>query len=130
MKARDDGFSLVEVLIAITLIGFIALSVAPMFVIASRSNLSASHLGTCSALAMKRMELLRTTTLSSLSVGGSLTSDVAGYASTENGDFVVRWRISDLSDPPDGKLIEVRSLSLRPSIGPNKQITFMTSRVP
>jgi len=130
MRARQDGFSLIEVLVAIIVIGFVALSVAPMFMIASRSNKSAAHVGQCSALAMERMEILRRTNSGSLAVGGSLTTNTAGYVDTTQADFVVRWRITAAVDPAAGKQIDVRSISLHPSMGPDKQVTFSSLRVP
>ena len=130
MRGRQTGFSLVAVLVAITIIGFVSLAVAPMFVLASRSNQSAAQVGRCSALAMERMEQLRGTVLNNLVAGGSLAGNASGYVDTTQTGFVVRWRITDVVAPAGGKLIEVRSVSLRPSLGPGKQVTFAVLRVP
>lgn len=131
MSTRSSGgFSLIEVLVAISLIGFISLAVVPMFVLGSRSNLAAAQIGTCSALAMERMERLRVAKMATLVAGGSLTTSMTGYSDTANGGFAVRWRISGLTDPAGGKQIEVRAISLRAALGPDKQVTFVTTRVP
>ena len=51
MDARSDGFSLVEVLLGLSLISTILLSAVPMFLYASQVNASGGTMGNASALA-------------------------------------------------------------------------------
>lgn len=61
-RRRDEGFSLVEVLVAIVLTSIIALGVAQMFILAVRTNLAARHQTSTTVLAAQKMEALRSLT--------------------------------------------------------------------
>jgi prepilin-type N-terminal cleavage/methylation domain-containing protein len=61
-RRRDEGFSLVEVLVAMVLTSIIALGVAQMFVLAVRANLAARHQTSTTVLAAQKMEALRSLT--------------------------------------------------------------------
>lgn len=58
-QSRDDGFTLVEVLVAIILLAIMALGVAQMFVLAVRTNQAARHQTSTTILAAQKMEQLR-----------------------------------------------------------------------
>jgi prepilin-type N-terminal cleavage/methylation domain-containing protein len=59
---RDDGFTLVEVMVAIVLVAVMALGVAQMFVLAVRTNQAARHQTSTTILAAEKMEQLRSLT--------------------------------------------------------------------
>ncbi len=129
-QARSDGFTVLEVLVALFVIGLVLLSVTPMFVHASRANAGGADLGSCGALAMERMETLRRVDFASLSVGGDLDSDVTDFFDTSHAGFVVRWEISNAAAPANARRIAVRATSLRATAGRSKQSTLVTLRVP
>lgn len=61
-RTRDEGFTLVEVLVAIILVAVMSLGVAQMFVLAVRTNLAARHQTSTTILAAQKMEQLRSLT--------------------------------------------------------------------
>ncbi len=111
---RENGFTLVEVLLALFLIALGMLAVAPMFVYATQGNAVGGDYGSMGAIAVERLELLRGTDYydSSLAAGGSLSSNVTGYFDDSDPDFLVRWRIADDVTRADTKLIVVRAIAL------------------
>jgi prepilin-type N-terminal cleavage/methylation domain-containing protein len=120
----SKGFSLVEILIAILLLGLSLIAVVPLFLQATRSNASAAEIGTLGALASQRMELLRQIPFGNLTAGGSLTTNQTGYFDGSDPDFILRWRITDDATPPTIKTIDVRIVALRAPIGLPKEITM------
>ena len=121
-KSRN-GFSLIEVMIAIVILTVGLLSLAQMMVVATNANAVAGRLTASSALAKQQLELLKAapfyTNPANPSVGamnplllsgGDLDSNDAGYFQLYNADgqpvapgggslFVVRWQIDRLVDP-------------------------------
>jgi prepilin-type N-terminal cleavage/methylation domain-containing protein len=126
-KAR--GFSLVEVLVALFLISLGVLAAAPMFIYAMQGNAVGADLGTVGAVAVERMELLRSSNYGALTAGGSLTSNVTGYFDNSNPAVTVRWTITDDTvGPVTVKTITVRAITNRQVVGERKEITMTTSR--
>jgi len=131
-RNRDDsrrGFTLLEVVIALTIMAVGLIATAPLFVLASRQNAGGGDMGQVGALAVERMERLRGLNFFSLANGGDLDSNVAGYSDTADPDFDVRWVISNSPAPPTGmKVIVVRSVAKRRVIGRAKQATLTLRR--
>jgi len=117
-----EGFSLIEVMIAIVILTVGLLSLAQMMVVATNSNALAGRMTASAALAKQQLELLKAAPYYSpptpaignlngvLAEGGDLDSNVAGYFQLYNADgepvdpgvgslFVVRWEIERLVDP-------------------------------
>ena len=133
MSARDrssraSGFTLLEVLVALVLIGVGVLAAAPMFVYAMQGNAVAADFGSVGAIAVERMELLRSQEYGTLAPGGSLTATVNGYSDTSNPDYVVRWQIVDNAVPAGTRAITVRATAVRRVVGARKEITLTTLR--
>jgi prepilin-type N-terminal cleavage/methylation domain-containing protein len=122
------GFTLIEVLVALVLIGIGVLAAAPMFVYAMQGNAVAADFGSVGAIAVERMELLRSQDYSTLAPGGSLTSSVSGYSDTSNPDYVVRWQIADNAVPSGTRSVTVRAIAVRRVVGARKEITLTTLR--
>ena len=122
------GFTLIEVLVALVLIGIGVLAAAPMFVYAMQGNAVAADFGSVGASAVERMELLRSQDYSTLAPGGSLTSSVSGYSDTSNPDFVVRWQIANNAVPSGTRSVTVRAIAVRRVVGARKEITLTTLR--
>ena len=125
----DTGFTLVEVLVALSLMFVMLLSTAPMFLFAMKETAAAGDLGVVGAAAVDRMEFLRTIDFNSLTAGGSLTLDVVGFVDGSNPDFVVRWQITDNATPTTVKTLNVRVVAARSPIGLPKEITVSSLRV-
>jgi prepilin-type N-terminal cleavage/methylation domain-containing protein len=125
---RTAGFTLLEVLVALVLIGVGVLAAAPMFVYAMQGNAVAADFGSVGAIAVERMELLRAQEYSDLTPGGSLTGSVSGYSDSSNSDYVVRWQIADNAVPTGTRSITVRAIAVRRVVGARKEITLTTLR--
>ncbi|MDX1388460.1 MAG: prepilin-type N-terminal cleavage/methylation domain-containing protein [Acidobacteriota bacterium] len=121
---RQDGFTLVEVLLAIFLMAIGLLAVAPMFIYAAQGNDLGGDYGSMGAIAVERLELLRGASYPSLAAGGSLTTNVTGYFDDSDPDYLIRWRIVDDVTRADTKLIVVRAWATGVvQTGARKQIT-------
>jgi prepilin-type N-terminal cleavage/methylation domain-containing protein len=126
--AEARGFSLVEVLVALFLIGLGVLAAAPMFIYAMQGNATGADFGSVGAIAVERMEQLRSLTFANLPAGGSLTVSQNGYSDLTDPDYIVRWRITDNATPPTIKTISVRTIAVRQVVGERKEITLTTLR--
>ena len=128
MDTSCRGFSLVEVLIALLLLSVGVLAVAPMFISASRENVAGADIGSTGAMAVARLETLRTADFDDLTAGGSLTSNVTGYFDDLDPGFIVRWEIVDGGGPSGIKTIRVRATAVRMSPGMRKSVELTTLR--
>ncbi len=125
MNRAQHGFSLIEVMIATTIMAVGILVTTPLFVYAARENAVGGDLGSVGALAVERMEELRGAGFAGMANGGSLDSNVDGYFDGSNEGFVVRWTIADNPNPPTStKIVTVRAMALRQMIGRAKQMTI------
>lgn len=127
-SARTSGFTLLEVLVALVLIGVGVLAAAPMFVYAMQGNAVAADFGSVGAIAVERMELLRSQEFATLVPGGNLNASVNGYSDASNPDYVVRWQIADNAVPAGTRSITVRAIAVRRVVGARKEITLTTLR--
>jgi prepilin-type N-terminal cleavage/methylation domain-containing protein len=129
MRGSMGGFTLVEVMLALLLIAIGVLAAAPMFVHAMQNNAVGEDFGSAGALAVERMELLRSANyFSGLPAGGSLTINMTGYFDDSDPDYIVRWVIIDNASPVGTKTITVRVLASRQVVGLQKQVTLTTIR--
>jgi competence protein ComGC len=129
MNKQSQGFTLIEVVIALFFIFVGVIATAPMFVMAAQEVAGGGDMGTVGAAAVRQMELLRGTDYINLTPGGSLTSDVTGYTDSSNPEFVVRWTIAVNANPPaPSKIITVQATAVGKSIGSRKNVTLLTVR--
>jgi prepilin-type N-terminal cleavage/methylation domain-containing protein len=128
-KPSQSGFSLVEVLVALVLLSFGLLAVAPLFVFATRETAASADYGTAGALAVRRMEMLRTVDFNSLTAGGNLTSNATGFFDTGDSRSTVRWTVTNNATPTTIKTIVVRAISMRQPEGPAKVVELTYRRV-
>lgn len=126
--ADARGFSLVEVLVALFLIGLGVLAAAPMFIYAMQGNATGADFGSVGALAVERMEQLRSQTFVNLPAGGSLTVSQNGYSDLTDPEYILRWSITDDAAPATIKTISVRVIAVRQVVGERKEITLTTLR--
>jgi prepilin-type N-terminal cleavage/methylation domain-containing protein len=130
MSKREEGFTFVEVIVAMFLLALIALSVASLFVFALRNCSAAGDMTEVGVAAAQRMEILRGTDFAALTAGGSLSSNVTGYFDTSRPDCIVRWTISDNTSPPTRKTISVMAVGVRAIAGRAKTVTLSELRAP
>jgi len=123
-----EGFTLVEVLLALFLIGIGVLAAAPMFIYAMQGNAVGADLGWVGAVGVERMELLRAEDYDNLPAGGSLTTNVTGYFDTGTQGVTVRWTITDNTVPARTKTITVLVVADRQVVGEQKNVTLTTIR--
>jgi prepilin-type N-terminal cleavage/methylation domain-containing protein len=117
VRRGEQGFSLVEVLVALVILSFGVLSVGQMFVYAIRRAAASADIGKAGAAAVKRMENLRATPFASLTAGA--------FSDTTDPAVTVSWTI----DPGTTiKTITVTGTARRQLSGPAKKVKLMTLR--
>jgi prepilin-type N-terminal cleavage/methylation domain-containing protein len=154
-KRNDEGFSLIEVMVAIVILTVGLLSLAQMMVVATNSNNLSGRMTSCSALAKEQMERLKATPFYTnpqakvrnplLTAGGDINATVGGYSQIFDsgglptggaGMFEVRWQIADVATalPLQMVRIQVRCLAATGAdqfsiIGEARFTTFRTANV-
>ncbi len=130
-KASDkgrEGFSLIEVMIAIVILTVGLLSLAQMMVVATNANAVAGRMTASAALAKQQLELLKAAPFYTnpanpsvasinpvLASGGDLDANDPGYSQFYDADgqavgaanqalYVVRWQITRIVDPNDNDM--------------------------
>lgn len=129
VKRAASGFSLIEVLLALSLLGMGLLSVVPLYVYGTRTTASSADFGRAGAAAVKKMEQLRAIGFGSLTAGGSLSSNVTSFFDASSDPAVsVRWTITDDATPAAVKTITVIAIANRTVSGPAKRFQFAVRR--
>ncbi|MCP3978314.1 MAG: hypothetical protein GY716_03140 [bacterium] len=129
IAGNQDGFTLLEVVFALTFLAISVMALAPMFVFASKQNATGRELGIAGAAAVQQLEVLRSEPYANLTAGGSLGTDVSGYLDKSDPEFILRWTIADNPNPPARtKIITVRAVATAPAIGLPKEVTIVTVR--
>jgi len=122
-KESQEGFSLIEVMIAIVILTVGLLSLAQMMVVATSANALAGRMTASAALAKQQLELLKAAPFYTnpanpsigdinplLAAGGRLDQNDAGYFQLYDADgqpvdpgegalFAVRWQITLIVEP-------------------------------
>jgi len=124
-----DGFSLIEVVVAVFMAGLVFLMMAQMIGVGVEANRAATDTTRAGALAADQMEALTRIDYADLTPGGNINADVNGFSETLDvdadgiNDYVRRWEIADLGSE---KRIRVRVVSLLDVVGPPKEATYVT----
>jgi len=123
--------SLVETLVAIFLVGLIALAVAPLMMLANQAAAAAQESTELAAVGAEQMEVLRGLGFADpqLASGGSITASAAGYSlDPYNGDpnRYLRWEIID--DNATRKRIQLVVGVRAATWGPPREVLMETFR--
>lgn len=130
MRESSSGFTLIEVIVSLFLIGLGVLAAAPMFMYAIQGNAVGAEKGAAGALAVEQMEILRATDYLALPAGGSLTVDTTGYVDTSDPNNTVRWLIVTNTAPAGSLIISVRVIPAGSIPGSSREVTLTTIRGP
>jgi type IV pilus modification protein PilV len=153
-QSNDEGFSLIEVMVAMMILTVGLLSLAQMMVVATNSNSLSGRMTSCSALAKEQLERLKASPFYTnpaalvrnpiLAAGGDTMNTVGGYSQVYDdeglptagaGMYEVRWQITDVPTalPLEMVSINVRCLASNPDqfsiIGEANFTTFRTANV-
>ncbi|MCC7416823.1 MAG: prepilin-type N-terminal cleavage/methylation domain-containing protein [Acidobacteria bacterium] len=101
------GVSLVEVLVATTVMSVGITALAHLFVLAMAANVRARASTIATMLAQEKMEQLRADGDLAPSPAGALARDLAGYHDAADGGFVRRWSVEPLPADPDVLVLQV-----------------------
>jgi type II secretory pathway pseudopilin PulG len=120
--ASEQGFTLVEALFAIVILVFGLLAITNLMIVGASSNSVANQSSATTALASQELEQLKAVPFTTLSAGGSLTSDSSGFFRDDNIDGVgpihTRWQITSpntqtffiqVRSEPTGGLLRLRA---------------------
>lgn len=127
-QAKDQGFSLIEVMVAIMILTVGLLSLAQMMVVATSSNTLSGRMTSCSSLAKEQMERLKAAPFYStpqsnkarnpvLASGGDVDNTTGGFSQFYDPDgvavnggglFEVRWQIDDVASPLPLEMVRIQ----------------------
>jgi type II secretory pathway pseudopilin PulG len=128
----EEGFTLIEALIAILILVFGLMAIANLYAIAGTSNTVANAGTVAAAVASEKMEELKSYTFddAKLVAGGNLDSDTKSEEVTIPGAGIIktRWEIVDVSNDPPVKFIAVRSQAMGAVTGARSRAEFTTFR--
>lgn len=124
-KSPQQGFTLVELLVALTILSFGLLAVASLLLTAVTLNTLGRSTNDVLAHTRNKIEVLKTlpSTDAQRNVGGSLTSDVSGYSDTV-GNYKRRWQIA--AGPGLTRSYTVTVIPLTTDARRNKTVTLTT----
>jgi prepilin-type N-terminal cleavage/methylation domain-containing protein len=118
----ERGFSLVEVLLASSIITTVIVGVTGLFVLSMKANAASGDQTECVALAQERLEKLKHQDYSTLVNGGSVSSCVVDYCDLVdldgNGrdDFQLLWAVGPataITTAMPGTTIDILALDVR-----------------
>ncbi|NKB89899.1 MAG: prepilin-type N-terminal cleavage/methylation domain-containing protein [Acidobacteria bacterium] len=100
--AAGDGMSLLELVVAMMLLSFLALAITPMLMMGALTSSAAQDATELSVAASDRLEYLAALPFDdpALAAGGGVATSVTGYSEDPHGgdaDRYVRWEVADES---------------------------------
>jgi competence protein ComGC len=131
-RTGQEGFTLVEALIAIVILVFGLMAITNLYAVAGSSNTVANHGTAAVAKATERMELLKAANFENLNPGGNVDENAPGYFIEEAVEGVglirTRWLIVTIPGDAQVKYIVVRSESTGSITGARSRAEFTTFR--
>jgi type II secretory pathway pseudopilin PulG len=145
---REDGFTLIEALVAVLILVVGIQGVANLMVVASTSNTVANHSSAATAQATETLERLKALPFAQLTPGGDLDNDVPGTCDSSSTDCIpapltqysmfrdvpgvgrinTRWLVRQAATAATMIQITVRSESTAPLVGVRSRAEFTTYR--
>jgi prepilin-type N-terminal cleavage/methylation domain-containing protein len=149
-RTDRNGFSLLEVLVATTILTVAVTSLAQVIAVATRANATARMSALAALLAAQKLEQLRTLMWSfdaagastgEIVAGGALDRDVYGYVDrldaggrtvldASTAAFVRRWSIAPLPAHPDTLVLQVLVSSAAGRLAYTRFVTVKTRKGP
>jgi len=140
----EEGFTLIEALIAIAILAIGLAGVTNLFVVASASNSAANHATATVTEATETMERLKAIPFLQLAPGGSLTADLPATNATDDVTNITYNRVRDIdgvgrirsrwtivqpgAGGPDVYFITVRAESMSPMMMQRTRADITTFR--
>ncbi|MCZ6782494.1 MAG: prepilin-type N-terminal cleavage/methylation domain-containing protein [Proteobacteria bacterium] len=131
MRRSRAGFTLVEIMIALTILAFGLLTVAAAQLHAMRGARSGKHTSQALAIAQSQMEQLQRMRWTSLAPTGwtpgvVVSKTVEGPVNQVEQTYTVQWRITNLI-PNTSRAVDVRVAWVEPN-RPNRSYTVSSAR--
>jgi type II secretory pathway pseudopilin PulG len=134
-RGAEEGFTLIEALIAILILVFGLMAIANLYAIAGTSNTVANAGTAAAAAASERMEHLKSLPFDhpQMTAQGNLDENsAANYWEVQTvpgvGEIRTRWLIEDVGTDPSVKFIAVRSEATGAVTGQRSRAEFTTFR--
>ena len=126
-----SGFSLLEVLVAMSLMTFVALSVAPLMLLGLQVSTATQEMTDLLLTSTDQMEFLRTLAYQDpmLMPGGAIDASLEGYSMDPLGgdaNRYLRWEVEEISQHM--KYIRVVTGTREAALGPPRQVLVETYR--
>jgi prepilin-type N-terminal cleavage/methylation domain-containing protein len=127
-KRSSSGFTLVEIMMALSLLGIGLLSLAAMQITAMKYGARGRHQTKAAAIAEVQLETLMRQRWTNLTTTGGWTTAVTANESIQSGStkieqaYSVSWRIADV-DPTRTRSVDVRVQWAEPN-GPSRQFAL------
>jgi type IV pilus modification protein PilV len=110
-RSPQAGFTLIEALVAMFILSFGIAAIANLMLVAASSNSVGNATTASAAIASREMERLKAVPYNTLTVGGDLNNNAAGFFREDNvpgvGFIRTRWTVTQTNDP------QVRFITLR-----------------
>ena len=140
----DQGFTLIEVMIAMLILTVGLLSLAHMMVLSTHANMLSGRMTSCSAIAKQQLEQLKAAPFYTepitatrhpfLVAGGDLDARIGGYSQFYDSDglvtavgnalFELRWQIADVLSPLPFEMVRIQVRCL-PAAGMQDQFAII-----
>ena len=124
MRESNAGFTLVEVIVALFLIGLGVLAAALMFMYAMQGNAVGGEDHRVAQLPRAENKV------EARFAKGVLTVDTTGYVDTSDPDHTVRWLIETNTAPSGSLIITVRVIPAGTIPGSSREVTLTSIRGP
>jgi type II secretory pathway pseudopilin PulG len=129
-----DGFTIVEVVVALGLLMAVWLAAARVLVLVTAANARARAMTQATVLAMEKLEELRAMPIDAPALAASppdaLAANVPGYFDLPDRSYVRRWSVAPLPSHPESTMAIRVVVSSTASWGSAQGVTVKTRKAP